>query len=550
MRAPSLASQALLFLAVCGFVLAPPVPAAPKPNIVVILADDLGFSDVGCYGGEIATPNLDNLAANGLRFSQFYNTARCWPTRAALLTGHYAQSIRRDKFPARPGAGISGARPAWAPLLAQRLKETGYRSTFTGKWHLDGKVLTNGFDHSLEIRNPGNFFTARGSFRDDQRVTPPADESGHYTTTYTADHVIERLKEHATQHADTPFFHYVAFHAPHFPLQAKPEDIDLYRDRYLDGWDTLRATRFARQKSLGLVPADLPLPPLEREVGPPYAHPAAITKLGVGEVNLPLPWENLTAEQRRFQATKMAIHAAMVHRMDLEIGRILTQLRDMGALDNTLILFLSDNGASAEIQVSDGGHDPASPPGSAASFLCLGPGFSSACNTPFRRHKTWVHEGGIRTPLIVHWPQGIRASGQWRQAPGHVIDVVPTVLELAGLAPPVATADSPVLPGRSLVPVFASDAIPPRAPLWWLHDGHRALRVDDWKLVSLQDGPWELYNLKTDPGEQHNLAAAHPERVRDMTDRWQRQTEELMALAGTPAASRQSPPEPKDKETP
>ena len=287
--------------------------------------------------------------------------------------------------------------------------------------------------------------------------------------------------------------------------------------------------------------SDLPLPPPERNVGPPYAHPAAYAKLGPGEAPLPVPWSELTDEQRRFQATKMAIHAAMVHRLDLEIGRILAQLREMGALDNTLVLFLSDNGATAEIQVSDGGHDPAAPPGSAASFLCLGPGFSSACNTPFRRHKTWVYEGGIRTPLIAHWPRGIATGGQWRHAPGHVVDVVPTVLELVGLPLPVETADTPALAGQSLRPAFAAESPLPRPHLWWLHDGHRALRVEDWKLVALQDGPWELYDLKADPGEQNNRAAEHPERVQDLVTRWQRETEKFMALAAVPAPAPRAP---------
>ncbi len=241
-------------------------------------------------------------------------------------------------------------------------------------------------------------------------MKPPADEKGYYATIATADHAIECLKDHAANHAGKPFFHYIAFIAPHFPLHALPEDIAKYRDKYLAGWDAMREARFARQKEMGI--ANTTLSALEREVGPPYAFPDAMEKLGPGEVNRPLPWSELTDEQRRFQATKMAIHAAMVDRMDQEIGRVIAQLKAMGAFDNTLILFASDNGASAEIMVRDGGHDPAAAPGSAATYLCLGPGFSSACNTPLRRHKTWVHEGGISTPLIVHWPAGIAARGR------------------------------------------------------------------------------------------------------------------------------------------
>lgn len=320
--------------------------AADKPNIVFILADDLGWSDLGCYGGEIKTPNLDSLAHNGLRFTQFYNTARCWPSRGALLTGYYAQQIHRDKLPEATG-DAQGERQKWARLLPDFLKSAGYRNYHSGKWHIDGKVLDGGFDRSLDMRNQGNFFTAKGNSIDDMPVTPPADERGYYSTIATADHAIDCLKDHAANHTAKPFFHYLAFIAPHFPLHALPEDIAKYRDQYLDGWDKMREARFARQKEMGLVTTALS--PLEREVGPPYAFPDAITKLGPGEVNRPLPWSELTDEQNRFQATKMAIHAAMIDRMDREIGRVIAQLKAMSAFDNTLICFASDNGASAEI---------------------------------------------------------------------------------------------------------------------------------------------------------------------------------------------------------
>lgn len=504
--------------------------AADKPNIVFILADDLGWSDLGCYGSEIETPNLDALAAGGLRFTQFYNTSRCWPTRGSLLTGYYAQQIQRDKLPTVAG-GNQGVRPKWARLLPDYLKAGGYRSYHSGKWHIDGKVLAGGFDRSLDMRNQGNFFTAKGNSINDVPVTVPADEEDYYATIATADHAIDCLKDHAANHAEKPFFHYLAFIAPHFPLHALPEDIAKYRDKYLAGWDKMRAARFARQQEMKLVTTTLST--LERDVGPPYAFPDAIAKLGPGEVNRPLPWSELTDEQRRFQATKMAIHAAMVDRMDREIGRVISQLKAMKALDNTLICFASDNGASAEIMVRNGGHDPAAPPGSAASYLCLGPGFSSACNTPFRRHKTWTHEGGIATPLIVHWPAGIAARGELRHTPGHVIDFVPTALELAGIQKPQAWNGEPIppAPGRSLVPALAKDVTIPRDSLWWLHDGHRALRVGDWKLVAAKGDAWELYNLKTDRAEQHNLAAKSPDKVQELAALWQAQAESFTALA-------------------
>jgi arylsulfatase len=509
---------------------------ATKPNIVFILADDLGYSDIGCYGSEIATPHLDALAAGGLRFTQFYNTARCWPTRAALLTGYYAQQIHRDALPQLAG-GVRGVRPKWAPLLPALLRAAGYRSYASGKWHLDGKALDAGFDRALLMNNPGNYFTSRGTVRDDVAVRPAADEGGYYLTAATADHAIECLREHAAHHAGKPFFQYIAFHAPHFPLHAPPEDIAKYHDKYLSGWDAVRAARFARQKEMGLV--NTALSPLEREVGPPHPQAGALEKLGPAEVDRPVPWSELTPEQRRFQAAKMAIHAAMVDRMDREIGRVIAQLKAMGVFDDTLILFASDNGASAEMLVRDGGHDATAPAGSAATYLSLGPGWSSVSNTPFRRHKTWVHEGGIATPLIAHWPAGISARGELRHTPAHVVDFVPTALALARVEKPreIAGEPVPVAPGRSLLPALAGDVTLERASLWWLHEGHRAVRVGDWKLVALRGGPWQLYDLKTDRAEQHDLATQMPDKVQELERVWQQQADEFTVLARKTAAA-------------
>ncbi|MDH4453254.1 MAG: arylsulfatase [Verrucomicrobiota bacterium] len=522
-----------LFAAALGllssFVIAHSSLAAERPNVVFILADDLGYSDLGCYGGEIETPNLDSLAQNGLRFTQFYNTARCWPTRGALMTGFYAQQIHRDVLP-NVGGGGQGVRQQWARLLPDFLKPAGYRSYHSGKWHIDGKVLDGGFDRSLDTRNQGNFFTAQGNAIDDVPVEVPADEKGYYTTIATADHAIECLKDHAANHAAKPFFHYIPFIAPHFPLHALPEDIAKYRDKYLAGWDKMREARFARQKEMGIT--NTTLSALEREVGPPYAFPEAMEKLGSGEVNRPSPWSELTDEQRRFQATKMAIHAAMVDRMDREIGRILTQLKQMGAFENTLIFFASDNGASAEIMVRNGGHDPAASPGSAETYLCLGPGFSSACNTPHRRHKTWVHEGGISTPLIAHWPAGITAKNELRTTPAHVIDIVPTVLDIAGIEKPKEWKGVPIpeAPGRSLAPAFAKNETITRDSLWWLHEDNKAIRVGDWKLVAAKGDAWALYDLKTDRAEQNDLAAKMPDKMKELKAAWQKQTDDFTTL--------------------
>jgi arylsulfatase A-like enzyme len=502
---------------------------AAQPNIVFILADDLGYSDLGCYGSEIATPHLDSLAKGGLRFTQFYNTARCWPTRSALLSGYYAQQIHRDALPDAPGGG-GGVRQQWARLLPDFLKPAGYRSYHSGKWHIDGPVLASGFDRSLDMKNQGNFFTAKGNSIDDVPVNVPADEKGYYATIATADHAIDCLKDHAANHAGKPFLHYIPFIAPHFPLHALPEDIAKYRDRYLAGWDVLRAERFAKQQSMGLTRTTLSA--LEREVGPPYAFPDDIAALGAGEITRPLPWAALTDEQRRFQATKMAIHAAMIDRMDQEIGRIIAQLKAMNAYENTLICFASDNGASAEIMVRNGGHDQSAPLGSAATYPCLGPGFSSASNTPHRRHKTWVHEGGISTPLIMHWPAGIAAKDELRTTPAHVIDIVPTVLEIAGITKPTEWKGQaiPAAPGHSLVPAFGNDVPVSRSSLWWLHEGNKAIRVGDLKLVAAEGDAWALYDLSTDRAEANDLAAKMPEKAKELAQLWEAQAAEFTAL--------------------
>jgi arylsulfatase len=503
---------------------------AQKPNIIFILADDSGYSDLGCYGSEVATPNLDSLASNGLRFTQFYNTGRCWPTRASLLTGFYPHAVGRDKLPRLKGGGTRGKRQQWARLLPDFLKPHGYRNYHSGKWHIDGKCLDAGFDRSLNMRIQGNFFSNAGNQIDDKPVKEVVEGSEYYATTATVDHAIDCLKEHSAEHADKPFFHYVAFIAPHFPLHAPAEDIEKYADKYLTGWQTLRESRYAAQRKMGLH--NTTLSDLELEIGPPYDFPDAMEKLGPGEVNRPLPWRNLSDEQRRFQATKMAIHAAMVDRMDQEIGRLIGQLKAMGQYENTIIFFASDNGASAEIMVRNGGHDPKAEPGSAASYLCLGPGFSSACNTPFRRHKTWVHEGGISTPLIVHWPDGISAKGELRHTPSHVIDVLPTIFELAKIEKPKTWDDQPIptAPGRSLVPAFERDVTIQRDHLWWLHEQNRAIRVGDFKLVSAKGDPWSLYNLSVDRAESNDLAGSNPQKAKELEELWRAQLESIENL--------------------
>lgn len=479
------------------------------PNILVVLADDMGFSDAGCYGGEIATPNLNRLADGGLKFTQFYNTARCWPSRGAILTGYYAQQIRRDTVPGIE-SGSRGVRPGWAKLLPEMLKPLGYRSYHSGKWHVDGPALAAGFDRSYMLNDQNRFFSPRQHLEDDQPLPPVEPDTGYYATVAIADHAVRCLKDHAGQHAGKPFFHYLCFTSPHFPLHALPEDIARYRGKYRQGWDVLRDARWRRMKELGIVNCNL------------SARPAEVPA-----------WDSLSSDQQDQWEVRMAIHAAMIDRMDREIGRVLDQLQAMGVMDNTVIFFLSDNGASAESIVRGDGHDPAAPPGSWKTHLCIETPWAGLANTPLRRSKIFVHEGGISTPMIVHWPKGVSARGELRHNPGHVIDIAPTVLELAGGKRPEIWNNEPVPapPGKSLVPAFSQDGAVQHDYYWWFHSGNRAIRRGDWKLVAAGEEPWELYNLSSDRCESNNLATQHPDKVRDLETEWAQHLEEFRLLA-------------------
>lgn len=491
--------------------LATSAPAADSPNVVVFLADDLGYSDLGCYGGEIATPNLDQLAAGGLRFTQFYNTARCWPSRAVLLTGYYAQQVRRDTVPDLPyPTGGAGVRQPWAQLLPARLKSVDYRSYHSGKWHVDGKPVENGFDRSYWVQDQDRFFNPKVHYEDDVQLPPVEPDSGYYATVAIADHVLKCLKDHAEHHADKPFFHYVAFTCPHFPLQALREDVARYRGKFRHGWDELREDRLARMTAMGMVKCELS----ERTPGVPA-------------------WNELTGAEQRAWEQRMEVHAAMVDRMDREIGRVLNQLLTMNALENTLILFASDNGASAEKILRGDGHDPQAPIGSAATYQCLEPGWANLANSPLRRSKIFVHEGGISTPLIAYWPGQIAARGELRHTPAHLIDIVPTLLEATGATMPEVFQNEPQppLPGHSLMPLFAEDGAAQHENLWWFHSGNRAIRVGDWKLVRDGDDPWELYNLAIDRSETLNLAESFPEKVEKLAARWDAKLAEFRTVA-------------------
>lgn len=494
--------------------LASPLLAAAqrqKPNLLVILADDMGFADAGCYGSDIKTPNLDRLAAGGLRFSQMYSTARCGPSRNCITTGYYAQQNACDTM-------TPGNIPAWTKLAPEHLKPLGYRAYHVGKWHIKFKPVAGaGFDRSYLLQDQNRFFTPRQHFLDDRPLPAVQPGEGYYATVAIADHAVRMLREHPKE---DPFYMYLAFTSPHFPLNALQEDIDEYRDAFTEGWDASRERRHARLKRMGLI--NCPLSALEPEMRPVWNtnYQELADKIGPGEVVKAVPWSTLTPEQKKFQRLKMAIHAAMITRMDREIGRVLDQLKAMNALDDTVILFLSDNGASSEQLIRADGHDASAPAGSGASHLCLGPGWSSASNTPFRLHKSWVHEGGISSPFIVHWPAGIRDAGKIRHTPCHFVDVVPTLIDVAG-GRPVLSDGAPPLSGRSLVPAFGKDVTVQRDYLYFNHSNNRAIRVGDWKLTAAgKDSPWEMYDLRRDRSEQKNVITQNADRAKQMGELW------------------------------
>ncbi len=526
-----LTRRAFLGAGVAAALPAAPSPR-PKPNFLVILADDMGYSDAGCYGGEIATPHLDRLAAGGLRFTQGYSTARCGPSRSSLLTGYYAQQTASDVM-------TPGNVPRWTTFLPQALKPLGYRSYHSGKWHIRFRpVAGTGFDHSYCLQDQDRFFTPRNHLLDDEPLPAVKESDGYYATEAIGDYARKWLRAHAREHRGDPFFLYLAFTAPHFPLHARQGDIAQYRDQFAAGWDVIRRQRWKRMREMGLVRCALA--PLEPGRRPAWnlADEKLLESMGPGEAGRAVPWASLTAEQQRFQRTKMAIHAAMITSMDREIGGVLNQLEAMDALRDTVIVFLSDNGASAELIIRADGHDRGALPGSASSHLCLGPGWSSAANTPFRLHKSWVHEGGIASPWIVHWPAGLRDAGKLRHAPCHFVDVLPTLVELAGGDPARAPDGAPPVSGRSLVPAFARDGAPHEF-LYFHHLKNRALREGDWKLVSAGYEPsaWELYDLRRDRSELRNLAAADPQRVQAMAARWQQLDAEFIRQRESAAPS-------------
>jgi len=525
------------------------------PNIVIILADDMGFSDIGCYGSEIHTPNLDALAADGIRFTQFYNVGRCCPSRAALLTGLY---------PHQAGVGWMTSKSLEVPgyrdelsheavTIAEVLHGAGYSTYMCGKWHVsthdvpaekeDNWPRQRGFDRFYGTNKGGaGYFDPQKLVRDDTRISAQTDAEyrpeHYYYTDAIADQASRYIHEHSKQKGARPFFLYVAFTAPHWPLQAPAEAIEKYKGKYDCGYQPIRMARFARQKELGIVPADAALSPV---VGDWDAQP-----------------------NRQWEARCMEVYAAQVELLDAGVGKIVDALKTEKRFEQTLVLFLSDNGGCAEkmgreaspaTPSGDEGRPRSTPdgrpirvgkdamPGPDDTFIAYGMNWANVSNTPFRRYKHWVHEGGIATPLIAHWPGEI-SPRQLQGQVGHVIDLMPTCLELANAHYQKQFDGHTIKPlaGVSLVPAFHGESIRRDSPLFWEHEGNRAMRDGEWKLVAKgADGPWELYDMRMDRSELHDLAGTQGERVKTMAAQWQHWAEANDVLPINPFGIRQGP---------
>jgi arylsulfatase len=483
----------------------------PKPNVLVIMASDLGFADLSCYGGDIRTITLDLLAEDGQRFTQFYTPGRGESSRVSLLTGHYYDQL-------------GAARPGWVQTLPQRLKDADYRSYHSGKWGLERwyrkPIASAGFDRSYHLADTEQHFWPSEHYLDGQRLEAVERNDDYNATKACADYMIDFLEEHNERHKDKPFFAYLSFTAPHHPLQAEADEIADFGDEFKDGWDARRARIFVKQKQIGLIDTDLAR--LEPSIDAPGSSLEQRRQLGPGEAANAVRWFELTDEQQRFQAQKMRIYAAMVTRMDREIGRVISQLRRMRAYDNTLILFMSDNGASSEIVIGEDGHNPAATPGSGDSYLCLGPGWASSSNTPFRRHKLTTYEGGISVPMIAHWRRELEDEGELIDEVSHVIDIVPTILKLAGLEQKKEEG-VPMLPGVELTPVLTGDGKYPERELYFNHNGNRAFRMGYWKIVAqANDRAWSMYDMRDDRAEENSVSKRHPEKFLELTMRWER----------------------------
>ncbi|NLH17374.1 MAG: arylsulfatase [Phycisphaerae bacterium] len=509
-----------------------------RPNILVILSDDMGFSDLGCFGGVIDTPNLDSLAASGLRFTQFYNTARCCPTRASLLTGLYPHQAGIGHMMEDKGYdGYRGDLSRNAVTIAEVLKSAGYGTYMCGKWHVTPRVrpealkynwpCQRGFERFFgTIAGAGSYFDPSALTLDNMQIPPGED---FYYTDAISDHAVQFISENPS---GRPFFLYVAYTAAHWPLHARPEDIAKYKGRFDAGWDTMRLEKLERMRKMGLIDPEWELTPRDPNV------PA---------------WEDEPLKE--WHLRRMEVYAAMIDCMDRGIGRIVECLRKSGQLDDTLILFMQDNGGCAEEigSAAPQSPEPAAPmapdelqlqsqpkntrrgdpvrrgkgvlPGGADTYQSYGQGWANASNTPFRLYKHWVHEGGISTPLIAHWPARVRDRGAIRDQSGHLIDIMPTCIEAAQAEYPTQFSGHAITPlvGRSLFPAFDNRPIERPEGLFWEHEGNRAVRMGRYKLVARHNQPWELYDMTKDRSELHDLSAEQPEltaRMKDMYEKW------------------------------
>ena len=519
--------------------------AAPgKPNIIIMMADDMGFSDIGCYGGEIETPTLNAMAKDGLRFTQFYNTGRCCPTRASLLTGLYPHQAGVGHMMSDRGLdGYRGNLNKNCRTIAEVLQTAGYSTYISGKWHLTRHIapegpqfnwpLQRGFDRFFgTIHGAGSFYDPNSLTRGNTQIVPDDD---FYYTDAIADNASAFIAEHDFEN---PFFMYVSFTAPHWPMHARESDIAKYKGRYDDGWDKLRAERHRRQLDMGLVDPKWDISP--RDARSP-------------------DWQKIEAKD--WQTRRMEVYAAMVDVMDQGIGRIVQQLKKSGQYENTLLLFLADNGGCAEEYGSRGDikPDPSKPtklqpmkpgelqtrmqplftrdgrpvrtgfgvmPGPADTYIAYGLPWANASNTPFREYKHWVHEGGISSPLVVHWPSGIdeKQHGKLFREPAHLIDLMATCVDLGGASYPQEVDSYEIIPmqGVSLRPALNGRSLGRSTPIFWEHEGNRAMREGDWKLVAKgARGAWELYDIAADRTELHNLADKYPDRASQMADAWE-----------------------------
>jgi arylsulfatase len=477
--------------------------APPSPNILLIMVDDMGFSDLGCYGGEIATPSLDALAEEGLRFTQFYNTAKCHSSRVSLLTGLYCtqagdESLRR------------------ATTIPQLLGESGYFTSMTGKWHLHHQPTDFGFMRYWgHLSGATDCFLGDSTFRYNGEIWNDFGED-FYTTDANVDFSIEFIDEALS--SGKPFFHYIAFNAPHFPLQAPREEVEKYLGTYDEGWEKIRKDRFEKQQQLGLFPKEMELPPMPGHV------PC---------------WDSLSDKQHEFESFRMSVYAGMVSRIDRNIGRLLEFLEDQGVLENTLVLFCSDNGGCP----FERSHNLEIPPWEGGSRLRYDASWATVSNTPLKHYKQTQHEGGISTPLIVHWPEGIRNPGEWERSPAHLIDIMATCLEVSdGIYPQREGLQE--LMGKSLLHLFRGEDREGHEELYFIFSSCRALRRGDWKVVSFYRNPWELYNVAEDRFEQQNLAEEYPEMVKALSARWHEMAEHTDLQPGEMREPVKETPEP------